>query len=191
MARGMEHVTLTGDEKDLDEIVDKFMQVYGNHQHYLLLRLLCLDPEVQVVCELGTNQGGSAAVMLNSDIKYLFSYDLHPENCDFIKIYGKVNCDTYWKLMGEFDSVGGTPVRDCDLLLIDTVHTEEHVWKELNIHSGRVKKFIVVHDTMRRTVADAVYRFQLRNSEEWKVVKVLMEYPGTMVLQRKDEPCLV
>jgi len=71
------------------------------------------------------------------------------------------------------------------------VHTEEHVWKELNIHSGRVRKFIVVHDTMRRTVELAVYRFQLRNSEEWKIVKVLNEFPGTIVLQRKDEPCLV
>lgn len=38
-------------------------------------------------------------------------------------------------------------IEECDLLFIDSMHTYEHLKRELEMHADKAKKFIILHDT--------------------------------------------
>jgi hypothetical protein len=42
---------------------------------------------------------------------------------------------------------GTVDIEEYDLLFIDTEHTYQHLVKELNRHSGKIQKYIAIHDT--------------------------------------------
>ena len=85
-------------------------------------------------------------------------------------------------------------IEQTDLLFIDTLHTENQLKKELEIHSGNVNKYIILHDTRSfwdegengggaRGLKYAVEPFILYS--EWKIHEKFDNNNGLMILCKK------
>lgn len=91
-------------------------------------------------------------------------------------------------------------IEETDLLFIDTLHVYEQVKQELILHSAKVRKFIVLHDTMtcgvrwfslegdrklyQKGIRYAIYEF-LKENTAWFIRDEFLYNNGVMVLQRK------
>jgi len=75
-------------------------------------------------------------------------------------------------------------IPDTDLLFIDTVHKHHHTIQELNRHAGKVKKYILLHDTSDWPgVFTAVVEFLTKN-RDWHIVEHCNKNSGFMALER-------
>jgi hypothetical protein len=78
-----------------------------------------------------------------------------------------------------FDIVIG----ECDLLFLDTLHTYEHVKKELALHGNKARKYIIIHDTMHNPpMFAAITKFVQDNP--WCIREVFTNNNGLVVLRR-------
>lgn len=111
------------------------------------------------VCELGVESGQSTTALLLGQPSQLFSFDLveRPELQQIIdaasftkRCPDHLECrigKTYWILTTPFDT-SKLAVPACDLLFIDTWHCAPQLKKELNLNHDRVRKWIIMHDTV-------------------------------------------
>ena len=77
----------------------------------------------------------------------------------------------------------GLIIPTTDLLFLDTLHTYEHVKKELHLHGDAAKKFIIIHDTEHnRDMVRAIDAFVGGNP--WEVAEVFTNNNGLTVLRR-------
>lgn len=84
-----------------------------------------------------------------------------------------------------------------DLLLIDSLHTYEHLSNELRIHHKNVSQFIILHDTETfghtdetytgRGLWPAIEEFLLANPE-WKILQRYTHCHGLTILVRVSLP---
>lgn len=97
------------------------------------------------VTEFGVRWGASTRAFLRSKASKVSMYDLFiddgvQELVSFCQSNGKDVCY----------SLGNTlelTIEPTDLLFIDTLHTYDQLLAELNAHSAKVSKYIVLHDT--------------------------------------------
>ena len=101
---------------------------------------------VEYIVELGVRNGLSTLSFLMSKPLKMTSYDI------FITQIAK---DIERQALLEninFELIEGNSLEvdipECDLLFIDTLHTHKQLWIELNNHSHKVKKYIILHDTV-------------------------------------------
>lgn len=146
--------------------------------------------------ELGTHQGGTAACVMTAENKpsYMELVDINHEKYRW-KL--KSLAEPYCKKNGielvvkEADSSAFTSMsdRDIDMLVIDSLHKRSHMEKELDMHAGYIKKYIIAHDT---TVAqdhpkDSLYRCLsdfCDNNPRWKIVERGKTNVGYTVLKK-------
>ena len=84
-------------------------------------------------------------------------------------------------------------IDECDLLFIDSMHTYEHLQKELAMHAGKVSKYILMHDTTTFGYVDqipggrglwpAVEDFLVAHPE-WTIAERRTNCHGLTVLER-------
>ena len=74
-------------------------------------------------------------------------------------------------------------IEPTDLLFIDSLHTYEHLTAELEMHHKSVKKYLILHDTIKPEMARAVVEFLYKN-DEWSIIEVLPDSYGITVLKR-------
>ena len=137
--------------------------------------------------ELGTHQGATAACAFlagaTSETMVDISTKLILPNFDLFKSYAIQN-DVELELRQK-SSHDKSTVGDCDVLLIDSKHTPNHLKKELQLHAGRVRDHIILHDTNSnekgiRGLARVASAF-----EGWKVLVDEQVNVGYMVLGRE------
>lgn len=85
-------------------------------------------------------------------------------------------------------------IAETDLLLIDSHHTFDQVWNELQKHSDKVKKFIVFHDTELYGISGqdqgsigiwpAIYQW-MESHGEWQIKEQRYNNNGLLVLEKK------
>lgn len=146
------------------------------------------------------------ALLYGNPSKGLISYDiLHPEHyggtLKLIEELAKEYNIPYEFKIGDSLSIDIDPT---DLLFIDTWHTYNQLHSELNLHSGMVSKYIILHDTttyahrgepltskntfvgevdLTKGLWDAVEEF-LSNTDEWEVEKRYTNNNGLTILTR-------
>jgi len=86
-------------------------------------------------------------------------------------------------------------IEECDLLFIDTFHVYDLLKEELNKHSCKVKKYIILHDTMlfaetgedgfSRGLKYAIDEF-LQENYNWKIREVFTNNNGLTILERQN-----
>lgn len=117
--------------------------------------------------ELGTHQGGSAASVMTAEHKpsYMELVDINHEKYRWkLKSLATPYCrkNNIELVVKEADStgLGSLSGRDIDMLVIDSLHLRHHMQKELDMHAGYIKKYIVAHDTTicQDKPLDALYR---------------------------------
>lgn len=111
--------------------------------HLHLPRLCELASQCNHITEFGTRHGLSTLAFLYAQPKTLICYDIikQPD----IDILASLKGDTDFKFILADDLT--VEIEDTDLLFIDTVHTYNQLKHELNLHAGKVRQFIVMHDT--------------------------------------------
>ena len=78
-------------------------------------------------------------------------------------------------------------IEDTDLLFIDTDHTYKQLSQELKLHSSKVKKFIVMHDTdlpYGQELLAAIMEFLSIERREWHCVYHTRKCHGLTILAR-------
>ncbi len=135
--------------------------------------------------ELGVNQGATLAIAVLNGIKNIKAYDiaLTPYNvaAKHFNIYADENNINLG--VHEADTLT-VALDDTDLLYIDTMHTYDHLSKELKLHGGAAKKYIIFHDTFAQSgLKQAVEEF-VNKSAEWNIITDCQINVGFMTIQR-------
>lgn len=141
------------------------------------------------VCEFGVRTGHSTAAFFHGGPREFVSYDiLTPFNIAQLETLARA-CGVDWKFT-EADDLK-IEIAPCDVLFIDTVHTGEHLAKELDKHADKVAELIVLHDTAMPFVSDdcdsftmwqAIGRFL--ESGEWAIKLHDIRDNGLTILER-------
>ena len=157
--------------------------------------------ECDIIVEMGIGRIISTWAFLAGSPKKLTSYDInHPQ------IYGpESNINEVVELANECGinysfiqaDTANIEIDECDLLFIDTLHTYDHLKKELEIHPKKVKKYIIFHDTVTfgsvgerpntMGLLPAIYEF-LQKSPEWKIKIHYLNNNGLLVLEKNHNP---
>lgn len=143
----------------------------------------------QHITEFGVDDGTTTTIFLAAKPKKLISYDLvrKPEVDKLIQA-----ADGTEFIFKQQDTLA-EEIEDTDLLFIDDKHTYSHVREELSRHAGKVKQYILLHDTEsfgrhgedgeQRGVKTAALEF-LKEHPEWTMVVMRMTSNGLIALAR-------
>lgn len=187
------------------QIIDKYNQAKNTpsdiNEH--VETLYNLAKECNHITEMGVRNVVSTWAFMLRDPETLIGIDLHKnENVKEAKLmYPK------WKFkIGDTTKIEIEPT---DLLFIDTLHIYSQLKKELSLHADKVKKYIVLHDTMTYRTEDEPASWQtleimqnykieektglipalnefLEANKDWLVVKEYANNNGLMILKRKN-----
>lgn len=107
-----------------------------------------LSAECDHVTELGSGTGTSTTALLRGEPRRLVCYDIHhaSEFDNVIRIARRPGSAT--SFMFHEQSALESDIEPTDLLFIDTLHVAEQLREELRMHALKVRKFIVLHDTV-------------------------------------------
>ena len=193
----------------MEKLEHKFNILKNNpsdiNQHLETLRLY--SSKSQHVTEMGVRGVISTyALLYGNPSKGIVSYDIvHPSEyggtLQHIEEFSKEYNIPYEFKVGDSLKVIIDPT---DLLFIDTWHTYNQLFSELNLHSGMVSKYIILHDTtsfahhgetltakntfvgevdQTKGLWDAVEEF-LKSNSEWSIHERFTHNNGLTVLKR-------
>lgn len=108
--------------------------------------LLKYGKECEHITELGIRWVSSTWPLLLSNPKKMISVDIvkHPNIDEVIELSKEYNIDYTFIESDVLDM----EIENTDLLFIDTLHTYNQLIKELELHSIKVSKYIILHDTV-------------------------------------------
>ena len=145
--------------------------------------------DCKTYAELGTHQGGTLACALLAGFKYVEAIDvdmsryrkfLQPLAEEYVK-ENKIVFKIKEMESGSLESIGPS----VDMLLIDSYHKAYHMQRELSVHSKRVNKYIIAHDTrLPNTELDQCLTDFCFNNPGWKVIERGEANVGYMVLKK-------
>jgi hypothetical protein len=102
-----------------------------------------LASQCETVVEFGMRHGVSTVALLAGQPRHLISVDLHSDPIvDVLSAHAGTTSFEF-----RLGSSLAIDIPNCDLLFIDTRHTEAQLWGELSHHAGRVRRWIALHDT--------------------------------------------
>ena len=139
--------------------------------------------DVQTITEFGPYQGCSTAAWLS----------LRPKKFVTVDQGVRLDVDLYKKAAQEinvdFQFIQGSDleidIEPCELLFIDTVHTEEHTYQELQRHADKVSRYLVFHDVAEpRFGTLAGIKRWWKNYPEWKLKYQDSDDCGFLVLEK-------
>lgn len=145
----------------------------------------------EVIVELGVREGVSTVALLVSRPKQMYSYDIEI-TAEAIRIQDMARGEGIEFSLKRADS-REIFFSACDLLFIDTVHTDVQLAIELARHADSVRKWIILHDTVTyslvgerpnsRGLLFALVPFLLKHPE-WVVDRHYLNCNGLTILRR-------
>lgn len=150
-------------------------------------------PDCLTYCELGVHQGGTLANALLAGFKYVEGIDIDLHRYEkFLKPLAEKHAHLNRIILKTKQVSSIDPVNSMgpfvDMMLIDSLHNPHHMAKELQIHSKRVKRYLVAHDTSvlhgkpNESLYDVLVGFCLDNPE-WKIIERSTKNVGYTVLR--------
>ena len=97
------------------------------------------------VTEFGTRGGCSTAALLAGCKGEVHSYDI--EVTPAVRLFENMDLPCKWHFHVGDTGSPQTNVAQTDMLFVDTLHTYEHVIKELTSHGRKAGMFLAFHDT--------------------------------------------
>jgi len=163
------------------------IQAEAHGEDYLLVHeeiRRCLSDGCESYTELGVNQGATLAAAVLHGAKTVMGYDISlvnywPAAPLFSKYVGHSGTE-----LGVFAAnsleISLDPV---DVLYIDTVHNFKQLSAELNLHSNKVNRYIICHDTNSSMgLRQAIKQFLTLS--KWRKVNDCREGTGFTTLAR-------
>lgn len=158
----------------------------SEHINEHLPRLFELGRECSHITEFGTQFGNSTAAFLLAQPETLCCYDIwRSEQVDALLA---LKLPTQTRFVQE--STLHVSIEPTDLLFIDTWHTYHQLRQELTLHSDRVRRHIVLHDTTTYEFEDEINLYGLTVVEEgrqglWPAIKEFLgEHPEWDIAER-------
>jgi len=168
------------------------------------------------VTEMGVRQVISTWAFLAGQPKTLRSYDIsHPQKLNAGDVFNDaVNAANDHRIDWKFieQDVLRADIEKTDLLFIDTWHVYKQLKSELKLHSSKVNKWIILHDTTARAYSDetgyedelgerfanptpqdkprgiglwpAVEEFLHANRDDWRLLERFHNCQGLTILER-------
>ena len=151
--------------------------------------------ECDVVIEMGVRNVVSTWALLLANPKKLISIDLYnpayygPNDLELVQ-----NCAVEYEIDFEFviGNVLNMEISECDLLFIDTLHNYNQLKQELSLHSNKVKKYIIFHDTEsfrfkgetnnENGIWPAIEEF-LEENKHWSVCEIFTNNNGLTIIK--------
>lgn len=158
--------------------------------------LRAFSSQCKIVVELGTGRMNSTVALVAGKPDCLLTVDLN-ENTGIEALRRSSDCvtniihviqDTRAKVVGE-----GCVMPHCDMVFIDSWHTEQHFLGELRTHAGLCRKWIFVHDIVtfgecgqdgEPGLRSGVNKFLLENTQ-WEIVAEWRNNNGLLMLGRR------
>ena len=181
----------------IDEFYNYKLTEVGSDIYEHMPTLTTYAKECQHITEFGSRKGSSTVSMIKANTQKMISYDMYPtEDIDrLIELAKLENFNFEFKIQNVI--ADDFVIEETDLLFIDTLHTYTQLIQELTIHSGNVKKYIIMHDTqtfknrgesgnLEKGLMDAVEKFVNENNN-WEIEKIYINNNGLTILKRKYE----
>lgn len=131
--------------------MEKILQKYYEHKNNPsdinehLETLYNLGRECSHITEMGVRWVSSTWPLIYSNPKKMISYDIvtAPNINEVLELCNEYSINYSFEQRDVLQIV----IEPTELLFIDTLHTYNQLRKELEIHSNKVSKYIVLHDT--------------------------------------------
>jgi len=138
---------------------------------------------VETITEFGPYQGCSTAAWLMLKPKTFITIDagvaLDVEL--YKKAAAEIKVDFKFIVSNDLE----IQISPCELLFIDTMHTEEHTYQELTLHADKVSKYLVFHDVAEpRFGTYAGIRKWWKDHPEWRIKYHDNDDCGFLVLEK-------
>lgn len=179
------------------DLEQKYIELCGRrsdiHEHLPTLKRY--TEECETVTEMGVRYIVSTYAFLMGKPKKLTSIDIkHPSeyggNIDYVINLVKENNIDFQFILGDTRKI---EIEETDLLFIDTWHVYEQLKIELQKHSSKVKKYIIMHDTTlfelngegvgHKGLWPAIDEFLIEN-KEWSIHERYTNNNGLTILKR-------
>jgi predicted O-methyltransferase YrrM len=139
---------------------------------------------IETITELGTYQGCSTSAWLKLKPKKLITIDIkqYLDLPIFQMVAKDIGVHFEYIIANDME----IDIDPCDLLFIDTSHTEEHTYQELKKHGDKAKKYIAFHDIVepKHQTAPGIKRY-LQETSLWETHYKDTNGDGFLVLRRK------
>jgi hypothetical protein len=169
------------------EYQDACVKVTDIHEHLPIISEL--TSECKHATELGVGWAQSTRAFLRHDVE-LHSYEYSP-------LPGIIDFFIQAKKSGRnvtlhIDDTRKVEIAETDIMLVDSLHIYEQVKTELELHAGKVKKYLLFHDTTSfadqgefggRGIWPAIQEF-IDSHPEWQLVERRTNNNGLTVLKR-------
>jgi hypothetical protein len=149
--------------------------------------------ECNHITELGVREMTSTYALLMGKPKKMISYDVNM--CNYLPVQEICKGDTDFQfILGDTRNV---IIEKTDLLFIDTLHNYDQISIELSLHSDKVKRYIIIHDTtsfetrgesyilkkVERGIWPAIEEFLIKN-HDWILHKRFKNNNGLTILKK-------
>jgi hypothetical protein len=148
--------------------------------------------EVDFVTEMGVRTARSTTGFIAGRPHSLISYDLKKHKNFPLEEYKKFAKEAGVNFNFIVCNVLQTNIQLTDLLFIDTYHSYSQLKRELKLHSNKVRKYIILHDTVtfgekgedgnKPGLLQAVNEFV--SSTEWKIKEHYENNNGLTILEK-------
>jgi hypothetical protein len=151
------------------------------------------------ITEFGVRDCYSTVAFISSCRGKVISYDVNlTPSIEFLQsLQDSVPCTWEFKLADTTNK--NLKIEQTDLLFIDTLHTYDQVKKELELHSDKVNRFIVFHDTYSQWdksldnieeegIGRAIEEF-LKENTNWIIVYQVFFNHGLIAIEKRGSPC--
>lgn len=153
--------------------------------------------ECDHITEMGVRTGASTRAFLYADPEKYIAYDLEidPMVNELFEYCKSIKKD-YQYIQADVLKI---EIEETDLLFIDTYHCYEQLTQELKLHSSKVKKYIIFHDTHTygrrgenldfqsfsgtKGIMYAIEEF-LEGNSNWKIVHDVDYNNGLVIIER-------
>jgi hypothetical protein len=177
--------------KDLEKIYE-FKSKSGNLAgHMETFKRYASKDGINHITEFGFGKGGSGAAFLMAKPKTFITYDIRLN--DYAKGYKKMT-EKYTNFIAIEADTASIEIEPTDMLFIDSSHTYSHLKKELELHADKVRKYILMHDTVTFGVkgqdkqepglGQAISEF-LKDNPHWFIKESFDFCHGLTVLERR------
>jgi len=133
---------------DLEQIINQIYQTPSDINEHIPA-LVEYASECDYITEMGVRAITSTWAFLGAAPKKLISYDIEDPSKWGANIDHVYNVARQYGLNYEFrkENVLKIEIEETDLLFLDTWHAYDQLKAELELHSSKAKKYIIMHDT--------------------------------------------
>ena len=182
------NILLIGLNMDFEkEYQDACARVTDIHEHLPIIS--DLTSQCKHATELGVGWAQSTRAFLRHDIE-LHSYEYQPQPTVIEFFEAAKNAGRNVTL--HIADTRAVEIAETDIMLVDSLHVYEQVQKELELHAGKVRKYLLFHDTTLfadrgefggKGIWPAIHEFMAMHPE-WQMIERRTNNNGLTILKR-------